>query len=195
MTLMSGMAAGRMLLAGILLAYPLAVYLLLDRLGPGVLGLGLIFLLALRINAVTNILPARGYLLAMALAAAVDIAVFGGATLALKSYPTVISLLLLALFGYTVLVPPSMVERIARAAGSEFSDRTVAYTRGLTIVWCLFFAINAFISAWISISGSIETWAFYNGFFAYVIMGVIFVTELIFRYFYKRHHRISKSTR
>lgn len=195
MTLMSGMAAGRVLLAGILLIYPLAIYLLLDRLGPGVLGLCLIVLLALRLNAATDILPARGYLLAIAASAAAAVAVFGGATLALKSYPTMISLLLLALFGYTVLVPPSMVERIARAAGAKFSDRTVVYTRGVTLVWCLFFAINAFVSAWISIMGSMEAWAFYNGFFAYVIMGVIFVTELIFRYFYKRHHRLSKNTR
>jgi uncharacterized membrane protein len=103
--------------------------------------------------------------------------------------------MLLAVFGYTLFEPPSMVERIAKLAGSEFSDRTAPYTRKVTIVWCVFFAINAFVSAWISVAGSMEAWAFYNGLFAYVIMSALFATELVVRYFYKRHHRISSGVR
>ena len=195
MTRGPGMAAGRLLLAGILLIYPVAVYLLLDRLGAGVLGILLVVLLALRLNALTSILPRRAYLIAIAIALAGAVTVLGDSTLALKSYPTIISLLLLIVFGYTVLVPPSMVARIAKLAGSQFTARTAAYTRAVTIVWCAFFAINAFVSAWISVSGSMEAWTFYNGFFAYLIMGSLFVTEWIVRYFYKRRHHLSGGAR
>ena len=195
MTHEPGMAAGRLLLAGILLLYPLAVYFLLDTLGAGVLGIILIVLLGFRLNAVTDLLPGRAYFLAIAIALAGALTVLGDATLALKSYPTMINLMLLAVFGYTLFEPPSMVERIAKLAGSEFSDRTAPYTRKVTIVWCVFFAINAFVSAWISVAGSMEAWAFYNGLFAYVIMSALFATELVVRYFYKRHHRISSGVR
>ena len=195
MTRRPGPVAGRLLLAGILLLYPLAVYFLLDTLGAGVLGIILIVLLAFRLNAVTDLLPARAFFLVIAIVLAGAVTVLGGGALALKSYPTIISLILLAVFGYTLLVPPSMVERIAKFAGSRFSDRTAPYTRKVTIVWCIFFAINAFVSGWISVSGSMEAWAFYNGFFAYLVMGVLFATELVVRYFYKRHHRIPSGLR
>lgn len=195
MTRRPGMAAGRFLLAGILLLYPLAVYYLLDTLGAGILGIFLIFLLALRLNAVTDLLPGRAYFFVIAIALAGTVTLLGGGALALKSYPTIFSLILLAVFGYTLLVPPSMVERIAKMAGSKFSDRTAPYTRKVTMVWCVFFAINAFVSGWISISGSMEAWAFYNGFFAYVIMGALFATELVVRYFYKRHYQIPSGLR
>lgn len=191
MTRGPGRSAGRLLLAGILLLYPLTIYLLLDRLGAATLGLLLIVLLALRFKTVTDLLPGRTYVLAIAIALAGAVTVLGGSTMALKSYPTIISLLLLTAFGYTILAPPSMVERFAKAAGSQLTDRTASYTRGVTIVWCAFFAVNAIVSAWISVSGSLEAWAFYNGFFAYVIMGTLFVSEMIIRYFYKRHHGIS----
>ena len=195
MTHGQGVAAGRLLLAGILLLYPLVVYLLLDTLGAAVLGILLIVLLAFRLNAVTDLLPRRAYFLASAIVLAGAVTVLGDATLALKSYPTIINLMLLAVFGYTLFEPPSIVERIARLAGSGFSDRTAPYTRKVTIVWCVFFAINAFVAAWISVSGSMAAWVFYNGFFAYVIMSALFATELVVRYFYKRHHRISSGVR
>lgn len=190
MTRRPGRSAGRILLAGILLLYPLAVYYLLETLGAGILGILLIVLLALRLNAATDLLPGRAYFLVIAIVLAGAVTVLGDGALALKSYPTIISLILLIVFGYTLLAPPSMVERIAKFAGSKFSDRTAPYTRKVTIVWCVFFAVNAFVSGWISVSGSMEAWAFYNGFFAYVIMGALFATELVVRYFYKRHYRI-----
>jgi len=190
MTRRPGRSAGRILLAGILFLYPLAVYFLLETLGAGILGILLIVLLALRLNAATDLLPGRAYFLVFAVVLAGAVTVLGGGALALKSYPTIVSLILLMAFGYTLLVPPSMVERIAKIAGSKFSDRTAPYTRKVTIVWCLFFVVNAFVSGWISVSGSMEAWAFYNGFFAYVIMGALFATELVVRYFYRRHYRI-----
>jgi len=195
MTPRPGMGAGRLLVAGILLLYPLAVYFLLETLGAAVLGILLIILLALRLQSVTNLLPGRTYFLVIAIVLAGAITILGGGALALKSYPTIISLMLLSVFGYTLLAPPSMIERIAKMAGSKFSDRTAPYTRKVTMVWCVFFAANAFVSGWISISGSMEAWAFYNGFFAYVIMGVLFTTELVVRYFYKRHHGIPSGLR
>ena len=190
-----GMAAGRVLLAGILICYPLAVYLLLDSVGAGVLGIVLILLLVFRLNKVTEILPGRVFFVAVAIAVAGIIALLGGGAMALKFYPTLVSLLLLLVFGYTVFVPPSMVERLVRLAGKKFSSRTVPYTRGVTILWCLFFAFNAVVTASITLSGSMEAWTLYNGLIAYLIVGTLFAAEAVFRYFYKRHHQLSSRTK
>lgn len=191
-----GTMAGKVLLAGAIILYPLAVYFLIDLVGPGALGVLLIVLLALRIKPVANLWPGLIYLAVPAALIAAAIALAGDGTLALKSYPTIISLILLAVFGYTLVRPPSMVERIARAArgkGAEFSARAESYTRAVTLMWCVFFALNALISALISIAGSLQAWTLYNGLIAYVMVGTLFAGELLFRRIYKRRARLTDS--
>ncbi len=51
-----------------------------------------------------------------------------------------------------------------------------------------FFTVNGIIATLIAFSGSLTAWTIYNGLISYIIMGTLIIGELIFRYFYKRHH-------
>ena len=99
----------------------------------------------------------------------------------LKLYPVVINVYLLMLFGWTLARPPSMIERFARRQDPELNPQGVLYTRRVTQVWCGFFVFNIAVATWTALLGSDAQWALYNGFIAYVLMGLIFLGEWLVR--------------
>ena len=191
MTNGAGSVAGKTLLAGAIVVYPLAVYFLIDSVGPAALGGLLVVLLLLRYKPVARVMPGIAWFAAAAVAIAVAIAVLGDGLLALKAYPTIVSLGMLAVFASTLFRPPSMIERIARAGGGEFSTGAEAYMRAVTLIWCCFFAANALVSAMISLSGSLRAWTLYNGVIAYGIVGLLLVGEILFRREYMRRQHVA----
>jgi uncharacterized membrane protein len=48
-------------------------------------------------------------------------------------------------------------------------------------VWCGFFILNGCMAAWTAFAASRETWALYNGLISYLLMGVLFAGEWVFR--------------
>lgn len=122
------------------------------------------------------------------------LAVVCGASAALLSepfwlsfYPVTTSLAALCLFAFTLLRPPSMIERFARIVEPELPPSGVVWTRKVTKVWCAFFIINAAIACWTVFWGSQQQWLLYNGFISYLLMGGLFVGEYVLR---KRHQRL-----
>jgi uncharacterized membrane protein len=99
----------------------------------------------------------------------------------LRLYPASISASMLILFGVTLVQPPSMVERFARLEEPELSRGRVRYTRYVTEIWCLFFVANGAIAAYTAALASREIWALYNGLIAYLLMGILFAGERLFR--------------
>lgn len=99
----------------------------------------------------------------------------------LRLYPAGISLALLALFGLSLRTPPPIAERIARLRRPNLPEEAVRYTRRVTEVWCVYFTINAAISAWTALAASREVWALYNGFLVYLAMGALFGGEWLLR--------------
>lgn len=67
--------------------------------------------------------------------------------LAVKAYPVVISLAIAAIFGRSLIWPPTIVERIARLREPDLPPEAVAYTRGVTQIWFGFLLVNAAIAA------------------------------------------------
>ena len=182
------MTPGRLLLGILLVCYPLIVYLMLDKLGPALIGMILIALLLLRSGIWYRRAPAMIWG-ALALAAcAAGLLLVDDTAIVLKLYPALVNFGLLIAFSYTLWHPPSMIQRIARTTGIPFSAKTGPYTRVVTIIWCGFFIVNGIIASLIAVSGSLGVWTIYNGLISYVVMGLIIVGELIFRYFYKRRH-------
>jgi uncharacterized membrane protein len=102
----------------------------------------------------------------------------------LRLYPTIISLILLGVFGFSLVRPPSMIEKVAVQMGMERDASSIAYTRTVTMIWCGFFAFNTCVSTGITISGSMAAWAIYNGLLSYILIGMIFGAE----YLYRQHH-------
>ncbi len=182
------MTPGKFLTGGVFICYPLIVYLMLDQVGPALLGVFLVLLLLVRSGFWIRHAPALAWGSLALGAVAVGSLLFGDTVVILKLYPTLISFGLLVSFAATLFYPPSMIERFAHAMGHPKHHKTRSYTRVVTMIWCGFFAVNGIIATLIAISGSLKAWTLYNGFISYVIMGLIIVVELIFRYFYKRHH-------
>ena len=177
------------LLVTVLLLYPFGVYLLLDRFS--VVALGAIFVV-LAIGRLWLLSRARPWLLVTATAvAALFLAAlaYTDSEIVLKLYPTLVNVGCLLVFALTLWFPPSMIERIAVLARMEMSAHGVAYTRVVTFIWCVFFALNGSISAWLALFGSTEAWALYTGVYAYIAMGLLLSGEYVFRGFYQRKVR------
>jgi len=47
-------------------------------------------------------------------------------------------------------------------------------------MWCVFFAVNAAIYAWLAVAAPTSTWAFYTGFGCYVLAIGLAVGEYVF---------------
>lgn len=107
----------------------------------------------------------------------------------LRFYPVLINLCMLFTFAYTLIYPPSMIERFSRLVTPELSPQGVAYTRKVTMVWCVFFTMNALFSAYTALFFSLKAWSLYNGLIAYGLVGLMFVVEYPVRLYVKRRHQ------
>lgn len=166
------------LLAIVTLAYPLIVYLSLDRFEPRWLALLLLGLALMRL-VVSRTAVTWGFAAGALLLAAFSWA--GNAWMPLKFYPVVVSAVLLALFGASLLHPPSAIERLARLREPDLPAEAVAYTRRVTQVWCLFFTVNGLTAFATALWASDALWTLYNGFVSYCLMGALMAGEWLVR--------------
>jgi uncharacterized membrane protein len=123
----------------------------------------------------------------------IDLAVLGGllllagtaavtnSELLLRLYPAAVNLGMLLLFGASLLVPPSMVERFARLGEPDLPTAAIGYTRRVTQLWCAFFIANGAVAIYTALFGSRDDWALYNGLIAYLLMGGLFGGEWLYR--------------
>jgi uncharacterized membrane protein len=170
----------------ITLLYPLAIWFGRGRVEPRWLA-GLLLLAAatrlpmLRISGVARWAVAGALLLALA-------AVWGNLLLPLKLYPVLVNGALLAAFGYSLIAPPSMIERLARLREPDLPPAAIGYTRRVTQVWCGFFIINGAIALGTALWATEAVWSLYTGVLSYVFMGILFGGEFLFRLRFKRLH-------
>ena len=168
----------------ITLVYPLAIWLGHDRIEPRILALLLVLVALTRLQTL-KVNPAwrwwaGGTLLLL------TIALWANAVLPLKLYPVLVNGALLAMFTYSLIVPPSMIERWARLREPELSAPAVSYTRRVTQVWCLFFAVNGAVALITALWASAAVWTLYNGLIAYLLMGLLLAGEYCVRWRFKR---------
>ena len=186
---------GRLFMMAAVMIFPFSVYFLIDKLGVEWLGGILLILLAVRL--LPLIRKYRWAPVVFLIVGAVFLVVlkWTGNPFILQLYPPFISLGLLSAFGATLIYPPTMIERIATAAGMVVNQRSIAYTRAVTVLWCIFFTINATVSGAIALDGSMRAWTIYNGLLSYIIIGIIFASEYLFRQFYMRRSGLQDDTR
>jgi len=168
-------------------AYPFFVYFGLMRFSPVTIGIVLVLFLGLRLWL------QRGHkqkklelgVYAIVLAALVILLLIDG-MLAIKAYPVIISLSFALVFGYSLIFPPTIIEKIARLREPDLDAYGVTYTRRVTVAWILFFVLNAIISLWTALYASLAVWTTYNGFISYILIGLMFGGEYILRQFVKQ---------
>jgi uncharacterized membrane protein len=167
-------------LVAIGVAYPFLVYFGLRILPPGFVAIGLFTLIALRLafGRRQSGLNTLSYLVAGIL---VLLLATRSPMVGLKAYPVLMSLTFAAVFAYSLVWPPTVVERIARLTHPDLPLEVNSYLRKVTIAWLLFFLVNATISTATATSGSLKLWTLYNGLIAYLAMGVMFAAEFLIR--------------
>ena len=161
------------------IAYPFMVYLGLQHFPAERLLPLLLLLLVLRWFSGNR--PAERPLLIAILVSVLAVGYLFGHQLGLKFYPALVNVALLIVFAGSLLSPPSIIERIARLRDPQLSPAGVAYTARVTLVWCLFFVINGSLAAASALWASDEVWLLYNGFIAYLLMGLLFAGEWLVR--------------
>lgn len=172
----------------ITLMYPLAIWFGHGHVQPRWLA-GLLVLAAatrlpsLKISAAARWSAAGVMLLAL-------IAVWGNLLLPLKLYPVLINAAMLATFGYSLIRPPSMIERFARLREPNLPPVVTRYTRRVTQVWCVFFLINGAIALGTAVWASEAVWSLYTGVISYGLMGLLFAAEFLVRLRFKRLHHV-----
>lgn len=107
----------------------------------------------------------------------------------LRFYPVLMNVLFLFIFAGTLRFPPSMIERFARMQEPELTAAGVAYTRRVTQLWCAFFVLNAAVACYTALISSLEIWTLYNGFVAYLLIGLLFAGEWVYRWWTNPNER------
>jgi len=179
-----GGAAAAVLSAVLLVCYPLLAWLGITYLGTRTAAL--LLLLALGATQVRHLSRRARALRGLTWLALAVLGLLAGAAILddprfILAYPTLVNLVLLSQFGWSLRAGPPMVERFARLQVDDLSQAELDYCRTITAIWCGFFVLNGLTSALLAIWGTRGAWALYSGFIAYVLMGVLFAAEYLVR--------------
>jgi uncharacterized membrane protein len=167
------------------LAYPALIYLALGFASPRRVALCALALLAARLAFVA---PER--LAAYARVARLPAAAFAGGTLAsalwndaasLLLVPALVSFGLLLSFALSFLQHETVVETFARNQIGALDPEERTYCRRVTAAWCFFFLANGVVVAQLALTEAKEAWALYTGCLSYVLMGLLFAFEFVYR--------------
>lgn len=109
----------------------------------------------------------------------------------LKMYPVLINSAIACYGIYTLIRPPSAIERLSRAMGMTIEGPALPYTRKLTMVWVGFFIINVGIASYTALATPTSVWAFYNGLLSYVLIGLLIALEYPVRLRYQKRHSVA----
>jgi uncharacterized membrane protein len=108
----------------------------------------------------------------------------------LKFPPVIINLALAVWFGRT-LAPDEepMISWFARLArGTELPPDLARYTRRSTVMWTAFFVSMAAAAAALAVLATPRTWSLFANGIDYLLVGVLFVGEYVFRRVRYPHH-------
>ncbi len=165
--------------------YPALVYFALERFNLRWLVSGMVFLLLVR---VLLFLPEISWKVSLIFCALVFgiLAQQAGWAVSPLCYPVIVNALFLLVFVWSLYHPPPMIERLARLADPDLPPQGVAYTRKVTWVWSAFFLMNGILAAITVWHADLGIWALYNGFLAYLLMGLLMAGEYWVRQKVKR---------
>ena len=169
-----------LLLGAALALYPLLALRLGDGLSTEVLIAGFGLLLLLRVLG-SELPPAWRAPVLLGVLAFSGLALLDPGLRLFKAYPVIVCLGGAALFGASLRHPPSAIERFMARLGVTASPVQARYMRGVTQLWLVFFLGNAAVTAYLAWFGSTAAWAVYSGAGSYLIIGLLFGCEYVFR--------------
>ena len=166
--------------------YPFIVYYLIQYLSVSKIALGLLIVFLIRFRTEKSKIPHQAYFLTGGLILFL-FAIWNNDLITLRFYPVFMNLFLLLIFLVSLFHPPTVIERIARIQHPNLPPEGVAYTRTVTKVWSVFFLVNGLISFYTALWASFDLWSIYNGFIAYILMGLLMSVEYLIRIKTQQH--------
>ncbi|CZE49344.1 hypothetical protein [Campylobacter geochelonis] len=104
-------------------------------------------------------------------------------------YPVIINIFMLFVFGLS-LKKEAIITKFARLKEPNLPEFVIAYTRNLTKIWIVFFAVNGAISFGLIFLEDKIYWGLYTGAISYVLIAALFVGEYIYRIKLKRQEDV-----
>ncbi len=176
----------------LMLAYPVLVYFALQSMQPRSAALCVFALLLLRLAIIkpqrllsyAHALTLPGLLVAGAMLTAMAF----DDPIALRVAPALVNFALLISFARSLSLSQSMIERFARIQTPSLDHEEVLYCQRMTLVWCAFFLSNSVVILWLALVGTLMEWAAYTGFISYVLVGILYGSEFIYRHWRFRRY-------
>jgi uncharacterized membrane protein len=116
---------------------------------------------------------------------ALAMVLFGGAILfqdiSAKIIPVLVHISMFIAFYGSLHTESSLIERFARLDFPDMPPEIVTYTRNVTRVWSAFFAINILLCTALAVWAENSLWALYNGGIIYLLLGLMMISEYIWR--------------
>lgn len=172
------------LVVALIILYPVFIFLGLNYLSPAQLGLALLCLFMVRMIFIRRDRLVQTWPLVVAALLGAGLA---GTSWLLDTtdyllwYPVVVNAVFFCSFTLSIIYPPTVIETFARLREKNLSREAVCYTRKVTMAWSVFFVLNALAATWTVVHGDLAIWTLYNGFIAYILIGLFFVAEFIVR--------------
>lgn len=102
--------------------------------------------------------------------------------------PALINVFMLVIFSRTLFSGRTMIEEFAMRIHSRgvkgrvtLSEERKEYCRRVTIAWCTLFLVNAIFSFLLAFIGELWWWSLHTGVISYLLMGMLFLGEYIWR--------------
>jgi uncharacterized membrane protein len=166
--------------------YPILIFLSLSWFEPRETALAVLGLATLRFAIARPALAASAvrevWILAVGVAAVVGTTAILNDAIGLLMTPVLINAVFLLTFGLSLRRGRPMVERFARLQVGTLSAEEVRYCRAVTWTWCAFFVGNGAICFFLAASRNLKAWTIYTGFISYVLMGLLFGVEYLYRH-------------
>jgi uncharacterized membrane protein len=173
-----------------MMCYPIAIFFGLSHFSPRYVALLIILIFIVRlvlIKSSANILSKVSTITISLIGIVLCLwAAISNTEIAVRLYPVFVSLVLLLIFGYSLLFPPTIIERIARLTSPNLPPAAIQYTYKVTLVWCAFFIFNGVIALLTALFSPLRIWTLYNGLISYILIGIIFMVEFIIRWRVKK---------
>ncbi len=172
----------KLLIGLLLIAYPVLVYIGLSHFEVRYIGLLILLVVAIRFILFERGAGGRPLLVFITGGILAFLVLASNQVIFLKLYPVCMSALAFGVFYYSLRNPPTVIERIAqRSFTGEMPVHVVVYVRKVTKLWCGFFILNGIIALYTALWASMEIWTLYNGLISYIVMGVLFLGEMLYR--------------
>jgi len=167
------------------IAYPALIYLALTVAEPRIVAASALLLVTARLALVSpgklfDYLRALGLPVVAVGLVLVTAAIWNSST-GLLLTPALVSFALLVVFARSLAKGEPIIERIARVQVEDLSEGEIRYCRRVTVLWCVFFLLNGAAATWLAVAGDLERWALYTGFLSYLLIGVVFASEFVYR--------------